>query len=356
MEQFEKLTGNRKDKLEDFFKTGEEHFEAWVKLALSVIELFAALSGAGGAETGKTMIEDATTAVENLTKKVEENRDKVKDFFGDAKDIVYDVVSVIEALAIELGKAFTPEHVENFTKFLKDQVIPALGDVIHILGWITDKLVQFGETPIGGEIIKATIALIIFQRIFSGMRGVISLVVTPFLKIAEVIGRIGARSGAFRAIAESLGKIAPVAGRFLGIVGAVIALLHWLGLLDDAWREVKSGFEAFWDEVAPSFRKLFRAFKELWDVVSEGKGLFSVLRAVLRPLFSAIIAIGGVFLRVFGRTLGRIIGGAIDVLTGIITFLTGVFTGDWRKAWSGIRQIFRGFFRALVQSSARSLN
>jgi phage-related protein len=347
---FADLTGNQ-DKMTKFFDTGEEHLEAWIKLGLAIIRLFLALAGAGGAESGLGMVEDLTKAIEGLITQVDEHREDVVKFFEDARHVAEEVLGVIVALAEELFKAFTPERVDNFATLIKDVILPALGDVVEFLGNATAKLVEFSETPLGGEILKGLVAFFVLSKVLSGVLGSFKAFGTFLIPIVKALGQIGGKASVFarmgavvEKLAPTLARVAGFATRFLGIVGAVVALLHWLGLLDEAWDAIKGGFEAFYKEVEPSLRKLFKAFKELGEVAGD---FFGTLRSVLRPIVKVLIEIGGIFLRVFGRTLGRIIGGAIDVLTGIITFITGVFTGDWRKAWSGIRQIFRGVFRAI---------
>ena len=347
-DDFERLTGNT-DKLEEFFTTGEEHFEAWINLGLAVIDLFAALSGAGGAETGLQLVEDATGAIDGLVTKVNDNKDAVAGFFSDSRDIVHEIVGVLEALGIELYKAFTPERVKNFADLLKEIVIPALGDAIGLLGKVTDVLLEIAESPVGAFLLKLGVSLFFLSKVFGPLLGVLNTALRIFRFLGGVLGSLVpyfarlalflGRFGAFRLVLLGTGIPA--------LIGAIIFLLDKLGLLDDAWREIKSGFNAFWKEVQPSVKQLMDSFSELWDAVSKGEGLFGALAAVLRPILKVVIEIGGIFLRVFGRMIGRIVGGLIDTLSGLMDFLTGVFTGDWDKAWEGIKKVFRGIWRAI---------
>ena len=258
VEDFLELT-SQKGKMEDFFSTGEKHFEAWAELGLAVIDLFLALAGAGGAETGVQLVKDATKAIEGLVTMVHDNEDAVADFFSDSRDIVHEVVGVVVALAKELFGAFTPERVENFATLLKEVVIPALGDVIAFLGDMTAKLVEFAETPFGERLLKGLVFFFILEKVIGGVLGVIKLFVTPIAKIADAFGRIAARTGLFEKLGTAFARMAPLLGRialfstgFLAIAGAVVFLLDQLGLLDEAWDAVKGGFKAFWDEVKPS--------------------------------------------------------------------------------------------------------
>lgn len=366
--KFLDLTENR-SAMEEFFDTGEKHLEAWVKLGVAIIRFFAALMGAGGAREGLTTIEDATKALDDLTKKVQDNAGKVGQFFADSREILYEVVGVVKALVIELSEAWTPERVHDFATLLKDVVIPALGDVIEFLGNVTQKVIEIADTPVGGQIIRFGVAVLLVSKIVASTVGAfvefartLVFIFEPVVGFVEWLLAEGTLASIGRTLKTIMGFLR--SGGFVkgvGIPGLILALLGWLGLLDDAWREVKSAFMAFWREVQPSLEDFIVQFKDLWEAVTEGKGAFGfiadafgALRTVLRPIVKLLVEIGGVILRVFGRWLGRIIGGAIDILSGLIQFITGVFTGDWEKAWDGIKKIFRGIWR-LITAPFRAL-
>ena len=344
-DKFLKITENRKG-LTDFFLEGEKHFEAWVKLGLSVIKLFLALSGAGGAESGLKSVEDATKAIDGLTKKIDDNREKVGKFFEDARKVTYEVVGVIVTLAEELFKAFKPDRVKNFADLLTNTVIPALGNAIEFMGQITNLLLEFANTKFGGEILKGIVALLIVGKI--GMT-----IFSPFFKVIEkLVGilpkLIPGLEGVSAAI-ESMGAatiLATVGWAILvaAIIAGVIILLNKLGLLDDAWDAIKGGFNAFWKEVEPSIGKLIDAFDNLWDSLSKGEGAF----ALLRPVLKFIIDIGGAILKVFGRAMGRELGGIIDMIAGVVNLVADLLSGKWGKAWDDAKDIVRGFVRAIT--------
>jgi len=356
--QFEHLTGRRRS-MEEFFDTGEKHLEAWVRLGVAIINFFLALAGAGGARSGLKTIQDATKAVDDLTEKIRDNGEKVGKFFDDSRDILYEVVGVVKALATELFQAWTPERIHDFADLLKKVIIPALGDVIEFLGNITQKIIEWADTPIGGQVIRFGVAILLVSKLVASTVGAfiefartLGFVFRPVIAAVEwLTGGEGLAGLATRLekvfdFLKGGGGLRVVKG--VGIVGIVLVLLDALGLLDDAWREVKSAFMEFYKQVEPSISDLFKSFKKLWDAVSEGQGLFGILLDVLRPVVKVIITIGGVFLRVFGRAIGRVLGGLIDALSGVIDFITAVFTGQWSDAWEAIKKIFRGIFRALT--------
>lgn len=344
-DKFLKITENRKG-LTDFFLEGEKHFEAWVNLGLSVIKLFLALAGAGGAESGLKSVEDATKAIDDLSKKIDDNREKVAKFFEDARKVTYQVVGVIVALGEELFKSFTPERVENFAKLLKDVVIPALGNAIDFMGKLTNLVLEFANTKFGGDILKGLVAVAIvskigftvfspFFKIFEGFIKILPKVIPGLEGVAAAIEGMGAAT-----ILATVGWAILVAA----IVAGIIILLDKLGLLDDAWDAIKGGFNAFWKEVEPSIGKLVDSFENLWNTLSEGEGAF----ALLRPVLKLIIDLGGEILKVFGRAMGRELGGIIDMISGVVNLVADLLSGRWSDAWDDAKDIVKGFVRAIT--------
>jgi SLT domain-containing protein len=353
VDKFLDLTRNRKG-MTEFFEEGEKHFEAWIKLGVAVIRLFAAITGAGGAESGLKTIEDATKAIDDLTAKVKDNASNVGQFFEDSRKTLYEVVGVVSDLAKALFEVWTPERVHNFAILLRRVIIPALTDIISFLGDITQKLVEFAETPFGERFLKAVVVFVVLNRVVSGVLGSLRLLGGATRLFAELIGDVAKYFGLLEnatkflrplmAFFEGGGGVRLVAGG--GIVGAVLLLLQALGLLDDAWREVKKAFDAFWKEVEPSLKQLFKSFRDLWKAVSNGEGALGAVLDILRPIVKVIIQFAGIVLQVFGRTVGRIFSGFIDMLSGFIDIITGLLTGDWGKAWDGFKRIIRGAVRA----------
>jgi chromosome segregation ATPase len=343
-DKFLKITENRKG-LTEFFEDGEKHFEAWVNLGLSVIKLFIALTGAGGAESGLKSVEDATKAIDGLTKKIDDNREKVGKFFEDARKVTYEVVGVVVSLAEEMFGAFKPDRVENFAKLLKDVVIPALGDAIDFLGTITDKILEIADTPMGENAIKLGIALLIVSKIVGSVAGSFVGLAGKIFGAVEAAGKLLIFLTDAATLSEALAVIAWPVAIAVGIailIAAVILLLDHLGLLDDAVDAITDAFDAFWKEVEPSLGKLADAFENLWDSLSKGQGAF----ALLRPILKIIIDLGGEILKVFGRTMGRQLSGIIDMISGVVNLVADLLSGRWGDAWDDAKDIVRGFIRA----------
>ena len=234
VEQFEKLTKRRRD-MTEFFTEGEKHFEAWVNLGLAVIKMLLALAGAGGSATGKTMIEDATKAIDDLTKKINDNKDDVAAFFEDAKDITYEFVEVIEALVIELHKAFTPENIAKFADLMKTVLIPALGDAIAFMGAVTKVALDLAQSPVGAFILRLGVSMFLLSKVFLSTIGVVSSFVNGMKFFGSALGAVGSRvpmllklANAFKTIAGFAGRLGVRAIPFVGWAAAIAMLLDSL--------------------------------------------------------------------------------------------------------------------------------
>ena len=348
VQEFQELTGQR-SKMRDFFLEGEKHFEAWIKLGLSVIQLFMALAGAGGAESGLKSITDATKAIDGLTEKVNDNKGAVADFFEDARKITYQVVEVVAALAKELERSFTPERVQKFTDLLKEVLIPALGDAIYYMGEISNFLLNIAESPAGREILKLGIALFFVSKILLSSLGVLKgfiesmkFFLEPLVKLMKYLPGMSRLVALF----NQLGAVRFVAmGGGIGlVVGLIVLLLAKLGLLDEVWAEITDAFKALWGQVQPPLERFVESFEGLWAAISEGEGAFAALEPVLRVL----IKVGGFLLEGVFKAIGQVIGGLIDIIGGLIDVVVGLLSGDFGKALEGVKDIFRGLANIII--------
>ena len=347
-DEFEAFTGDT-DKLEEFFITGEEHFEAWIKLGLAVIRLFMALGGAGGAQTGLDLVNDATKAINGLIRDINDNKGAVADFFSDSRGIVHEVVGVVVELAKALHSVFTPERVEAFADLIKTILIPALVSAIEFMGNVSNFLLRIADTPVGKNILQFGVALFLVQKIVGSTIGVLfnffkalSPIATGIFNLVKHLPKV-ARLVAFFKDFGALRLIG--AGTGIGlIVTGIVLLLDKLGLLDEVWDEIMQGFGALWGQVQPPLERFIASFEDLWAAISDGKGAFAALEPVLRVL----IEIGGFLLESVFKAIGQVLGGLIDIIGGFMDIITGALTGDFSKVWEGVKDIVRGALNLII--------
>jgi hypothetical protein len=366
-DKFLGLTENQ-DSLEDFFTTGEEHFESWVNLLLALVGLFAAFTGAGGAEEGKKTIDDLTDSINEFADKVASNEDKVHSFFENMRFVAHEVGRVLVALGKELGASFDPGGTRNFADVLIEVVIPALGMVLRSLGSVVDQINKIVENPVAREIAKWVTVLLIatqlFRSIFSAFAFFVTTVQAVF-GIFATLGRgiIGTLQGItrmdniFGKLARSVLGVEAGASRmsvalnalkFAGIVGTIGFILERLGLLDDLLRAVGGFFTSAFDQIRPPLERLFDSVDRLYNAFAEGEGIIGPIIDLLRFLARTIIRVLTPVLSDLGRFVGQIFGGIIDVIGGAIDIVVGLLTGDWALAWEGAKDIVRGFGNVLI--------
>lgn len=216
--RFEEFTesGN----LEQFFLTGEKHFEQWIELGLAVIQLFMAIAGpGGGAASGLDTITDATNALEGLRQKVLDNADDVQKFFADSQRVLYAIIDVLVALAEEIFKSFDVERVEHFADFLIDVVIPALGMIIRTVGAVTSTIAQFLSLPVISDMAKWGLAVLGLMVTVNSTLGAISYFSRTISHVLEVMGKFSKLTGFDRVWSTMKAAVRDVAGNLRLIVG-----------------------------------------------------------------------------------------------------------------------------------------
>lgn len=80
------------------------------------------------------------------------------------------------------------------------------------------------------------------------------------------------------------------------------------------------------------------------------------LQGVFTTDWSESFGVLGEILNFFLSTVKSIWDSIKAVFDGIIDFVRGVFTGDWERAWTGVQEIFKGIFTALVAIAKAPLN
>jgi hypothetical protein len=317
---FENLTGQR-GKLTDFFLEGEKHLEAWVKLGLSVINFFAALSGAGGADAGLKSVEDATNAINDLTQKIRDNAEDVRKFFDDARGVTDEIIRVVVALGEELFKSFRPEHVKSLADFLIDVVIPAFGDIMRNVSTVSDAIIAILTTPGISDVTKMFIEMAAFATVsLTAGRGLKQM--ADNVKAISGVGRsagaaIGGLGGRLT-LGAQMGEAAGQAGKLTGTFKLLGPVLRVVGgamrFAFGPWGLVIAGLITLIIALDKKFHFLEPTFKLIKNVASD---VFEWLKHHW-PLIAAIL------LGPFGIAIGQIV-----------------------KHWDKIKSVTRSAFRAV---------
>lgn len=408
VDKFLSLTENN-DALSQFFLDGEAHLESWLDLVLAIVNLFAALVGVSAGE-GKSAVDDLTSSINGAAEGIRKHSEEAKQFFSDAGDVAREVADVIIAIGKEIYESFDPAAVKNFADIIMSSVVPALGIVIRGVGTLTDIGAQIVDNPVGKELVKWGIALLILGQVATSTIGAFSY----FGTMATHLGGIGKAftgvrtaaigagpalvgfgtnlktAGAFASayagkntfLSRTFAFLGPAAMRAgtmmrtasafalgpwgLAIAAVVLAiglLLKHFGKLDDVWQGLKDAGAEFLNLIQPAVNSLSDALAGLGIHVQSTADVVKVLDAALRPLatFIAEYLIGS--FKALAQILAgvaifiiRAVTGVINIVHGLADILIGLVTLDFDQMLGGLEEVMRGvldLFAAVIEGLIR---
>ncbi len=326
------------------------------------------------------------------------------------------VRSAMEAIAVAVGKAFTPSLREaaKYITTLVTETAKWVGEhqeLVANIGKTTASIAGFmlgkkafdvilkgaacakdGMTDLWEESRTARGKILQFVKAAQGLTwggvlgkidsafGAVRGALTGFIGILRGLSTGGLIKGGISVMQGLGGAIQGIGGALLAIgragIGAMfspigIAIMalaaaayycytNWetVGpILAELWETIQTAFTNAWTMLQPAMQGLFDAFGTLSDVIGENSDIFATLAQILGG------AVVGVFITVATVAVGALataieviatlVSGAITTFTGLIQFITGVFTGDWDAAWQGVLKIFDGIFGTIGRIADR---
>ena len=349
--------------IRDFFVTGVRYANSFFKLGLAVVRLFLAIGGRGGAAgEGIRTIDYLTGVVDGLTRKIDDNAGAVRRFFRQTGGVLHDVLRVIGAIGLLLIKSFHPQSVKAFADFMIDVIIPALGNVIGILGVLVNAFHQLATLPGFNQIAQFAATVLLLGKgltvISEAVQSVTSILPAMLAQFGALDAEAAAGGGFLAAITPGgwiiLGLLALVAAvvlldkkfHFLGptfrwlkgvaedVFGAIkkvgASVLSWMsdvwtqGLLYwIRWPFMKLGQLVPWDAIGKAITGAFRTVINFFT--HKQRGGWATLQDILLAPF-----------RFFGRYLGLILSFALLPVRVFLDILAGRF-GD---AFNAIKSVF----------------
>lgn len=372
-DSFAKLT-SQQGKMRSFFSTATDHFMAWMRLGGGILKLFGAIMGAGAAESGLRIIDRMTAGLNRMTKWVNENPQKVEGFFRTVEEALSIMWPVVTALAQEMAKLFTPEGLQalqGFADFLIQAIIPAFGIFIDHLMEVTEWLGDFVKTPFGREVTKWTIALALLGGIAMKIGTIFKPIVAIIVQVVRVFAPLISYFVRFSRAATALGLalqpgitmlarfrilLAAIGGPIGAVVGVIALLVIKFRLLDDIWRGLKRGFEAFIKPIKPAFEELKKAFADAGVNFGGFGDALDKMRPVMEWLVRRIMPVVTGFFRMLGPPIAfaiRLIAGFVRTIGHLIDAFEALFRGDIKGFFSSLgKAILNGLltpFKALGQ-------
>jgi hypothetical protein len=216
-------------RLDRFFASAGRNLHAWVALAGAVGNLLAALIGVS-AGTGLKMVNGMADAFNNLADRVRKNPEPVRKFFEQVRTSLAEILPLIGHLLLGLIRLFNSPAFGEFVKFMLQQMIPAIIDVMKVFSTFIKILNDFTRIPIIGPIIGYVIhlgilyfALIKLFPVLKTLTGLIgamgkkTIIGIAIVAIYELYTHLGFLQKKFGALGEAIRVIASLMGGLLVI-------------------------------------------------------------------------------------------------------------------------------------------
>jgi hypothetical protein len=365
--------------LSNFFTEGVRSAKAFFDLGLAVLNLFLALAGSGGAaDAGVRTVSALTRMVDGLTQKVRDNADSIRDFFERSRGVLFDVIAVIAAIGRQLIRVFDPGPVSALSDFLILVMIPALGNVIEILGALVTAFHQLFTLPGFAQFAQVVATMTLLA---SGLT-IIRLAVLDVMRIIpNFLRAMGLMATAEEGVAAGFLGLTPPGWVILGITAVIAAIvllnrrLHFLGptlewlkgaatdtfdWIKTAAGDVVSWFSDVWTQgllywIRYPFVQFIRWFggqswlnwtiRDFAAVVGWFAGpAWANLKAIIILPFEAV----RIAFDVIWGAIQTIVVVALDVLSGRFERLGPHLSAIWGGIWDGIRSALVTALNALI--------
>lgn len=283
---------------------------------------------------------------------IEQALPAVFDLISAALAVLHSVISANRPLS----EWFWEEFWKPFGEWTGKVVISAINQVVDWLlkfsDWINQNQSAIQNFSLIMESFFAAWLVVEFAKNVQKVIGELS-------SFAKVI--VGAVKGAssFSTALLALASPTTLAVAAIGAVIAAIALLIYNSedarkFVSEAFEKIKGAVEPLCASVVELIGKISEIILFLWDNIL--KPLTQWVISTIVPIFADNIkATGKMFVDTFVGIV-EIINNFIEVLSGLVDFIAGVFSGDLNRALEGIKSIFGGVVKAIINTIEAAAN
>jgi chemotaxis protein histidine kinase CheA len=354
--------------IRDFFLDGVRYAKSFFELGLAVVRLLLAIAGPGGAAAeGDRTIRDLTDTIDGLTEKVRDNAGQVREFFAGTRVVLDQVLRVLGAVGTMLIDAFDPGSVKAFADFLVRVIIPAVGSVIKIMGFLAQVFHQLFSLPGFSEFAQFAVTVLLLAKGLTIIRLAIIKVLGIVPEFLRAMGLI--RAGITGITAVTTGGWIALA--IMAVVAAVLLLDRKFHFLGPTFTWLKRVGTAVWDAIKDAAQGVIDWFSDVWTqgllkwirwpfvwlaqhipwrdvwdaIVTGAKAVIDFFKgdsggtwgAISRIITSPFRKIGGVFKTIFDTAL-TIIDTFLDLVAGRFDEVGDTISGFW----DGVLDTFAG--------------
>lgn len=233
----EDLTGQAADatsgnggisKLERFFSRGEKYAESFIKLGIAIGGLFLAIIG-GSAQEGQNTVDALTAQIQKATDWINSHQKETREFFRNARESTFEIMKVVFAISKALFGMFNPKQTNAFAKSIRETWLPALTDILKVLGLLAHAFLVITSSKIGGMFARLAFESWALFKILGplwNLFGKLAIALITIVGRGEQAALVFARfSGAFKTAFAIIAAVLLIAG---GKINSVSDALHAL--------------------------------------------------------------------------------------------------------------------------------
>lgn len=321
-----------------FFAGAGKHLHAWGQLAGSILRLLGALTGAS-AGSGLKMVEGMTRAFDGLADKINKNPKPIREFFERVRVGLSQLLPVLGKFAGKLLEVFTSKNLIDFTSFILLTVIPAILDVVKVLGGfigIVGKVIKVLDDVTGIPIASTVGKWLIGWGLFYGIMLKLFPILKPTVPLVKAL---------FFSPISSIGKFVTGTKKAIDAIRTFIFFARTEGVL--------ATFAAYFPKLANAIKLVAGSVKLVAIAMYELLFTPPFILLAIAAIIAAIILLDRKFhfirpiIRAVGKALKEVFEWAKDHWKLLVAILVAPFAvavyliiKHRDKIWNGIKAVF----------------
>jgi hypothetical protein len=330
--------------IRQFFVDGVRYAKAFFDLGLAVVRLLLAIAGRGGAAgEGARTVKDLTKVVDNLTDRANHNAGAIRRFFHKTHDAFFEILGVLGNLAKTMVGVFSSDSVKSFADFLNRVIIPAIGDVVQIMGAMVTVFHQVFSLPGVSQVARMAGTMLLLAKGMTIIRSAIGSIMGIMPTFLRSMGlMVAAEEGAATGFA-AMTPAGWVVLAIMAVVAAIVLLDKKFHFLAPTFRWLKHAAANTFDAIKSAAKSVASWFSDVWT-----QGLLYWIRY---PFVWLARHVGGAVFKWIINAAGDVIGwlkrhfgpgGDFAIVGDLITLPFRLAVDVIKGAFSVIKTVIKG--------------